>query len=95
MFLKSKTKIDRKRLSKSRYSTNFQARFVRREKLLVKNVRNEKERSFDFLCFEGKRTDFAANKPKLRRLQIRPFCDKMRLFYTISASTFLKIHPDI
>ena len=83
------------RPSKPRYSTNFHARFVRREKSLVKNFCDKKERSFDFLPFEGKRIDFGANKPKLRRFEIRAFCDKMRPFCTISGSTFWKIHPDV
>ena len=88
-------KLTGSRLSKSRYSTNFQARFARREKSLVKNFSDWKERSFDLLSFEGKSVDFGANKPKLRRLKIRAFCDKMRPFYTISASTFWKIRPDV
>ena len=83
------------RLSKSRYITNFQARFARREKSLVKNFGNQKKRSFDLLSFEGKRIDFGANKLKLRRFEIRTICDKMRPFSTISASTFWKIHPDL
>ena len=95
MFLKSKTKIDRKRLSKSRCSTRFQARFARRGKSLVKYFWNYKETSFDFLSFEGKHTDFGANKAKLRRFEIRRFCDKMRPFCTISSNTFWKIHPDM
>ena len=36
VFLKSKTISDRKRLSKSRYSTKLQPRFVRTEKSFVK-----------------------------------------------------------
>ena len=47
------------------------------------------------LSFEGKRIDFGANKSKLRRFEIRAFCDKMRPFCTISASIFWKIQPDI
>ena len=47
------------------------------------------------LSFEGKRIDVGANKPKLRRFEIWAFCDKMRSFCTISASTFWKIQPDI
>ena len=35
-----------------------------------------------------------ANKPKLRRFEIRAFSDKMRFFCTISASTFWKIQPE-
>ena len=95
VFLKSKTKVDRKRMSKSRYSTNVQARFVRREKSLLRNFLDRKERYFDFLSFEGKRIDFGANKLKLRPFESRPFCDKMRPFFTISASTFWKIRPDV
>ena len=44
------------------------------------------------LSFEGKRIDVGATKPKLRRFEIRAFCDKMRSFCTISASTFLEIY---
>ena len=94
-FSRARQKLTGRRLSKSRYSTNFQARFARREKSLVKNVCELKEKSFDLLFFEGKRVDFGANKPKLRRFEIRAFCDKMRPFCTISASTFWKIQPDI
>ena len=46
------------------------------------------------LSFEGKRIDVGANKLKLRRFEIRAFCDKMRSFCTISASTFWKIQPE-
>ena len=46
------------------------------------------------LSFEGKCIDVGANKPKLRRFEIRAFCDKMRSFCTISASTFWKIQPE-
>ena len=48
----------------------------------------------DLLSFEGKRIDVGANKPKLRRFEIKAFCDKMRSFCTISASTFWKIQPE-
>ena len=46
------------------------------------------------LSFEGKRIDVGANKPKLRRFEIRAFSDRMRSFCTISASTFWKIQPE-
>ena len=65
-FLKSKTRIDRKRLSKLRYSTTFQPHFVKMEKSLVKHFCDKKERSFNFLSFEGKRINFGVSKPKLR-----------------------------
>ena len=48
----------------------------------------------DLISFEGKRIDVGANKLKLRRFEIRAFCDKMRSFCTISASTFWKIKPE-
>ena len=44
--------------------------FARRGKSLVKNCRIKKT-SFDLLSFEGKRIDVGANKPKLRRFEIR------------------------
>ena len=46
------------------------------------------------LSFEGKRIDVGANKLKLRRFQIKAFCDKTRSFCTISASTFWKVQPE-
>ena len=46
------------------------------------------------LSFEGKRIDVGANKLKLGRFEIRAFCDKMRSFCTISASTFWKLQPE-
>ena len=46
------------------------------------------------LSFEGKRIDVGANKPKIRQFEVRAFCDKMRSFCTISASTFWRIHPE-
>ena len=46
------------------------------------------------LSFQGKRIDVGANKLKLGRFEIRAFCDKMRSFCTISASTFWKIQPE-
>ena len=73
---------------------NFK-RVLREEKIAGKNVCYLKERSFDLLSFEGKCINFGASKQKLRQFEIRRFCDKMRPFCTISASTFWKIHPDI
>ena len=49
MFLKSETKIDQKRLSKSRYSTKIQERFVRREKSLVK-ISGIKKKDLSISC---------------------------------------------
>ena len=46
------------------------------------------------LHFEGKRIDVGANKPKLRRFELRAFWDKMRSFCTNSANTFWKIQPE-
>ena len=93
-FLRARQKLTGRRLSKSRYGTNVRARFVRKEKSLLKNFSNQNERSFDLLSFEGKRIDVGANKLKLRRFETRAFCDKMRSFCTISASTFWKIQPE-
>ena len=62
--------------------------------MLVKNFSNYKKRSFNLLSFEVKPIDIGANKPKLRPFEIRAFCDKMRSFCTISASTFWKIQPE-
>ena len=92
--LRARIKLTGRRQSKSRYGTNVRARFARREKSLVKNFGDKKERSFDLLSFEGKRIDVGANKPKLRLFEIRAFWDKMRSFCTMSASTFWKMQPE-
>ena len=92
---RARQKLTGSLLSKSRYSTDVRARLARREKSFVKNFSDsKKERSFDLLSFEGKRIDVGAIKPKLRRFEIRAFCDKMRSFCTISRSTFWKIQPE-
>ena len=65
VFLKSKTKLDRKRLSKSRSSTNFQARFVRREKLLVEKFCNKKEKIFRFPVFWRKAHRFWSKQAEI------------------------------
>ena len=80
-FLKVRQKLTESRLSKSRYSLNFQARFVGGEKSFV---------SFDFLSFEGRRINFGANKPKLRRFEMRLFRDKMRPFVQFQRVPFGK-----
>ena len=46
------------------------------------------------LSFEVKPIDVGAKKPNIRPFEIRAFCDKMRSFCTISASTFWKIQPE-
>ena len=71
---------DRNRLSKSRDSTTYQLRFVSTETSLVKNCCNWQERSSNSCLFEDKCFNFGAGKPKLRRFQIRRFCNKMRPF---------------
>ena len=88
-FLKVRQKLTGSRLSKLRYSTNFQARLVRREKSLVKNFCDKKERSFDLLSFGGKRIDVGANKPKLRRFEIWPLGRNEPFLYNFR-STFWK-----
>ena len=81
-------------MSKSRYSTNFQARrFCEKGKIARKKFLGLKREIFRFPVFEGKRIDFGANKPKLRRFEIRSFCDKMRPFCTISAKYLLENPP--
>ena len=93
MFLKSETKTDRKPAVKIMLQYKRSSAFCEKGKIARRKFQPLKERSFDFLSFEGKRIDFGANKPKLRRFEIRAFCDKMRSFCTISASTFWKIQP--
>ena len=47
-----------------------------REKSLVTNCCNEKERSSNFLSFEEKCINFGADKPTLRRFEVNhQFCD--------------------
>ena len=73
-----------------------QSAFCEKEKIArEKFLRFKRKISFNFLSFEGKRIDFGISKPKLRRFEIRHFCDKMRPFCTISSDTFWKIHPDV
>ena len=40
------------------------------EKLLMKNCWDKKERSFNFLSFEEKRTNFGAGKSKLWQFEV-------------------------
>ena len=94
MFLKSETKTDRKPAVKITLQYKRSIAFCEKGKIAPKKFQPLKERSFDLLSFEGKRIDVGANKPKLRPFEIRAFCDKMRSFCTISASTFWKIQPD-
>ena len=95
MFLKSETKTDRKPAVKITLQYKLSSAFCEKGKIARKKFQLLKERSFDLLSFEGKGIDFETIKPKLRRFEIRAFCDEMRPFCTISASTFWKIHPDI
>ena len=94
MFLKSETKTDRKPAVKITLQYKGSSAFCEKGKIAGKKFQRLKDRSFDLLSFEGKRIDVGANKPKLRRFEIRAFCDKMRSFCTISASTFWKIQPE-
>ena len=94
LFLKSETKTDRKAAVKITLRYKRSSAFCEKGKSARKEFRDEKERSFDLLSFQGRRIDVGANKPKLRRFEIRVFWDKMRSFCTISASTFWKIQPE-
>ena len=68
---------------------------MRERKKRSQNISAIKKRDLSIcLHFEGKRIDVGANKPKLRRFELRAFWDKMRSFCTISASTFWKIQPE-
>ena len=94
MFLKSETKTDRKPAVKITLQYRRSSAFCEKGKIARKNFQRLKREIFDLLSFEGKRIDVGANKPKLRRFEIRAFSDKMRSFCTISASTFWKIQPE-
>ena len=68
---------------------------MRERKKRSQNISAMEKRDLSIcLHFEGKRIDVGANKPKLRRFELRAFWDKMRSFCTISASTFWKIQPE-
>ena len=68
---------------------------MRERKKRSQNISAIKKRDLSIcLHSEGKRIDVGANKPKLRRFELRAFWDKMRSFCTISASTFWKIQPE-
>ena len=88
-FLKVRQKLTGSRLSKSRYSTNFQARFVRRAKSLAKNV-CDKKRDLSICCLLKESASILEQTSRSYGglWQNRSFC-------TISASTFWKIHPHI
>ena len=94
MFLKSETKTDRKPAVKITLQYRCWSAFCEKGKIARKKCQGLKREIFPFAIFEGKRIDVGANKPKLRRFEIRAFCDKMRSFCTISASTFWKIQPE-
>ena len=94
MFLKSETKTDLKPTVKITLQYKRSSAFCEREKSPVKSFSNKKKRSFNLLSFEVKPIDVGAKKPKLRPFEIRAFCDQMRSFCTISASTFWKIQPE-
>ena len=86
--LKSETKTHRKPAVKITLQYKLSSAFCEKGKIARKKFLQLKERSFDLLSFGGRRIDLGANKPKLRRFEVRAFCDKMRPFCTISASTF-------
>ena len=68
---------------------------MRERKKRSQNISAIKKRDLSIcLHFEGKRIDVGANKPKLRRFELRAFWDKMRSFCTISANTSWKIQPE-
>ena len=68
---------------------------MRERKKRSQNISAIKKRDLSIcLHFEGKRIDVGANRPKLRRFELRAFWEKMRSFCTISASTFWKIQPE-
>ena len=94
MLPKSKTRNDQKRLSKSRYSTTFELRFLRTEVSIVKNLDGQKERYFNFLSFEGRDINFAAGKVNYGGLKLGDFATKRGPSCPISADTFWKIQPD-
>ena len=93
MFLKSETKTDLKPTVKITLQYKRSSAFCEKGKIARKNFQ-QLEREINLLFFEGKRIDVGAKKPKLRPFEIRAFCDKMRSFCTISASTFWKIQPE-
>ena len=78
MFLKNETKTDRKPAVKITLQYKLSSAFCEKGKIAGKKFQplKERERSFDLLSFEGKRIDFGANKPKLRRFEIRAFVTK-------------------
>ena len=95
MFLKSETKTDRKPAVKITLQYKRSSAFCEKGKSARKTFQRLKREIFPFaIHFEGKRIDVGANKPKLRRFELRAFWDKMRSFCTISANTFWKIQPE-
>ena len=78
MFLKSETKTERKPAVKITLRYRRSSVFCEKGKIAGKEFQPLKREIFPFAIFEGKPIDVGANKPKLRRLEIRAFCDKMR-----------------
>ena len=95
MFLKSETKTDRKPTVKITLQYKRSSAFCEKGKIARKKSSAIKNRDLS-ICYLLKESAsmLGANKPKLRRFEIRAFCDKMRSFCTISASTFWKIQPE-
>ena len=78
-FLKAKQKLAG-RGCQNHAIVQFFERVCEKRKIAREKFLRLKNRSSDFLSFEGKCIDFGASKQKLRRFEIRRFCDKMRPF---------------
>ena len=96
MFLKSETKTDRKPAVKITLQYKLSSTFCRKGKIACKKFsRLKRERDLSICCLLKESASILEQTSRLRRFEIRAFCDKMRPFCTISASIFWKIPPDI
>ena len=59
---------------------NVSIAFCENRKIAHETFLRLKRKTFQYPSFEGKRINFGASKPKLRRFEIWRFCDQLRPF---------------
>ena len=91
VFLKSETKTDRKLAVKITLQYKLSSAFCEKAKIVA-----IKKRDLSISCLLKESASILEQTSRsYSGFEIRPFCNKMRPFCTISASTFWKIHPDV
>ena len=93
VFLKSETKTDRKPAVKITLQYKRWSAFCEKGKIARKTLQQlNRDLSICYLLKESA-SMLEQTRPSYGGFEIRAFCDKMRSFCTISASTFWKIQP--